>query len=49
VTIRVDVTTKKHISSEVEPAHLDSSPRLDTDARILLDLFQELMALCFQW
>jgi len=34
---------------EVEPTHQGSSPRLDTGARILLDLFQDLTILCFQW
>jgi hypothetical protein len=33
----------------VEPAHPGSSLRLDTGARIFLDLFQDLMALFFQW
>jgi len=33
----------------VKPAHLGSSPQLGTGARIFLDLFQDLTALCFQW
>ena len=33
----------------VEPAHPDSSPRFGTGARIFLDLFKDLTALCFQW
>ena len=33
----------------VEPAHLGLSPRLGMGARIFLDLFQDLTALCFQW
>ena len=32
----------------VEPAHLGLSPRLGMGARIFLDLFQDLTALCFQ-
>ena len=33
----------------VEPIHLSLSSRLGTSARIFLDLFQDLKALCFQW
>jgi hypothetical protein len=33
----------------VEPAHPGSSLRLNTDARIFLNLFQDLTALFFQW
>jgi hypothetical protein len=33
----------------VEPVHLGLSPRLGMGARIFLNLFQDLTALCFQW
>lgn len=33
----------------VEPVHLGSSSQLGKGARIFLDLFQDLMALCFKW
>jgi hypothetical protein len=33
----------------VEPAHPSSSPRFGMGARIFLDLFLDLTALCFQW
>jgi len=33
----------------VESIHPGSSSRLDTSARIFLDLFQDLTVLCFQW
>jgi hypothetical protein len=33
----------------VELAHPGSSPQFGIGARIFLDLFLDLMALCFQW
>ena len=33
----------------VKPAHPGLSHRLSTGARIFLDLFHDLTALCFQW
>jgi len=33
----------------VKPLYPDLSPRLGMSAHIFLDLFQDLLALCFQW